>query len=254
MTITPPAAGGGGIGRVLPGEEDPLMGGVDVGPVATLAPDVAQIKNQALVPFVAWDTTVEADHEYKYQVRVHYVNPMFNFDKGLAKEDMKSVPLLVSAWVEVPGSVRIKPDTVFFVTNQARGGATGPKVGAEVKLFKRTAGKWYGATFDVQAGMPISYSIPLLEGGKTIEVNTGYTLVDAQAAGNGVHAVLVDGSGRMTTRDSADDRANPARTELEASAQKPAPVSRPATLPGRGPVRGGRGTPPARGPVDELNP
>jgi hypothetical protein len=207
------------------GEETPPAG---AGAGAAVTADVTAIKSQALVPFVFWDDAVETGHTYQYRLRIRMVNPVFNFPYGVADAAAKAQPTLDSSWFVVPNPVAVSSDVEFFVTSTSNmPGAKGlPRV--NVRAFKRTGGKWYVGDWDVGPGVGIAGQIALVDqpGEKRIDVDTGYTLVDV----NDTRAVLVDGTGNMSTRDANIDRNDPKNAKLfSIVAKHPVATTAPAT-------------------------
>jgi hypothetical protein len=219
----------------------PTAAAVDAGAIAAL-------RTQAMIPFAFWDETVEAGHEYQYQVRVRYLNPTFNWTYGLKDEKFKKMATPDSKWVPIPGNVPVSSDVEFFVMNGARNGAE-----VQGRLFKHTNGKWYRAEISSQPGMEIGGQVSLVDKivdrrPEQMEVNTGWKIVDAvMPQGGDLHVVLADPTGRMITRDASEDRESNLNKKLLAAAEKP-PVTAPPTPPP------GRGTPGIRIPQSTGRP
>ncbi len=203
---------------------------------ATLPPppppvtDPTVLRTQPLIPFAFWDEGVESDHQYQYQVRVVYVNPTFNWQFGLKNPKMKTQPTLASAWVPITNPVVVNADIAFFIGGAGNRGGTKT---VDVRLYKRTAGKWYRTNFDTEIGMPIAGSVPLVDVKPEIklDVDTGYTVIDVVGSGNDARAILMDPSGTLVTRDTAEDRAKAENIKLFAISVVRAPTAPPVTPP-----------------------
>ncbi len=247
ITVAPPPAAPAGAAPA-PASGDSAAAAV---PPVT---DPAVLRAQPLIPFAFWDEGVESDHQYQYQVRVVYVNPTFNWQFGLKNPKMKAQPTLASAWVPITIPVVVNADIAFFI------GGAGERGGAktvDVRLYKRTAGKWYRTNFDTEIGMPITGSVPLVDVKPEIklDVDTGYTVIDVVGSGNDARAVLMDPLGNLVTRDTAEDRGKPENIKLFALSVVRTPTAPPPTTPTRGgtggtppPPRRGSGTPPPQPP------
>jgi hypothetical protein len=221
-------------------DDDPQQAQQAQQPTVTVS--APTLNNQVLLPFCFWDETVETDHTYQYQVQVRYLNPTYGWIYGLKDPSMKDKPTLDSKWVLVPNPVVVNPDMRFFIMNAGinRGGQS-----VSVRVYKRTAGKWYWGEFTSQPGMPIAGQIPLVDQKPIVNVpvETGYTVVDVSGTPNSsdAHVVLLEtATSKLTTRETQVDRLDPENAQLyKDSAQRI--VTAPATLPaarGRGPIRG----------------
>ena len=213
--------------------------------------DVAKLR-ETVVPFCFWDETVQANHEYQYQVTVEYVNPTYKWNFSLKDPEMANQPFLTSRTVVIPTVVRVHSDLAFFVTG---GGSLVPGTAdhtASFKVFKKTNGKWYANEFYSQPGMNIAGRVALvdLDGQKSLDVDTGFTVVDVQTSSANVHVVMKDTDGNLVTRDSVVDKNDPQKGILEREVVVRQPVAPavvdPATAP---PVTTPRGstTPPRTG-------
>ncbi|HVT82577.1 MAG TPA: hypothetical protein VHM90_18190 [Phycisphaerae bacterium] len=188
--------------------------------------DVLTLKTMPVIPFTFYDDTVESNHTYRYRVEVKVVNPTYGWKWGLKNPKMKTEPFLSTGRVVTP-KVTVRSELAFFLS---------PGLGSHNEIsglvFKQNNGKWYQGSFNVQPGQKISTIISLVdEMGKSIDGDTGFTLVDAVGNGNDVHVILKDPTGALVTRDTREDWANPDRTKLQGEAQKPGAAAT-ATAPG----------------------
>jgi hypothetical protein len=224
-----PAPGG------IPGEELIDSGMTEGGTPQSLAPEALNTKTQPLVPFAFWDETVEPGHEYRYQVRVRYVNPVFQWRYGLKDKEMAKLPTLDSEWVSVPNPVTVNADLAFFVMSGGRGANT-----ASFRIFKRTAGRWYQTGAEVPIGTNVAGIVRVIGERPTptpVEVDTGWRVVDI-ASQPTERVVLIDGSGKMITREPAADRDDPNYIKLQQEAKAALPPPPPPPTPTNPP--GGR--------------
>jgi len=229
--------------------------------VPTTAPtwptEVTTLRTMAVVPFTFYDDTVEPNHTYRYRVEVKIVNPTYGWRWGLKNPKMKTEPFLTTGKVVIPGSVTVLSDLVFFLS-----GVDGRNAVSGV-IFRQNNGKWYRGDITAFPGQKIESKITLAdEANKVMEVDTGFTVVDAVPGQGNVHVILKDPTGNLVTRETKEDWGKPdiealrkkvqERTSAAATATAPGEATLvptpPQTTPARGPVRGPPVTPtPGRG-------
>lgn len=189
----------------------PVPGATTAPGPTTLPSTPDQIKTLEVQPFAFWDDSVKSDHSYKYSLQVQVVNPGFGWKWGLAKKDLKLVPVLPpdnDGIVDVPGIIVVHSDLAFFIRGTE---LSSNRIGGQI--FKQVNGRWYSTSFSVDKGMDIQ--APMNTGGAESEtVDTKFAIVDYQDSNRNVHVILKDPTGNLVTRDSSDDWSRPERTDL----------------------------------------
>lgn len=229
----------------------------------TLPADAPTLKALAVVPFTFWDETVQSNHIYRYRVEIQITNPTYGWQWGLKDQKMKTVPILSTGKVLIPTPVKVLADTEFFISVSSIDSAD---VAVSGMIFKQNNGKWYQGSFNALRGQKISAPITLAdEANKTIEVDTGYTVVDSIARRDESRVILKDPAGNLIALDPRVDWNRPEKQNLLDKVQQrraaattpaggdimvttpgatPAPTGFvptyqnpvPATVPGRGPT------------------
>ena len=226
------AARGGGR---LPAPTTPPVNDEEGAPVAAAPvlpgmPDLTQLRTQPNIPFWFYDENVVPTQTYQYEVRIVMYNPTYRFSLGLKNPKMKTQPTIASNWVVIPAPVDISGDLYFFVDNNL-GNNKVDDVNVKVgfRIYKWTNDNWYGTQGIAQPGMPVNGTVHLIDkANATVDVATGYTLVDVlpSAGGSDLNAVLLAPNGDLIMRQSKFDNAkvNKMHGDLEFKAVKPKDV------------------------------
>ena len=256
----PPGARMDGEGNIIPAGRP--MTGAPVNPddsgsapmqaAAGLSLDVNALKQSGTVPFWFWDETVQAGQEYQYRVRLVMYNPLYRYpDAGrLVEPATAKAGSVAGPWVMVQTPVSIQGDTAFYVDN---GFGAGNAQKVPFTIFKWTNGMWCrtsgSQTVDLAGHVAGRVHSPDANHPFQADVDTGYTLIDAQVGkGGDVTATLLTPAGDLITRNSMTDSNDPEHKNLnnltrpiaKPVAPKPAPqpVPQPQPQPNRVPVRG----------------
>lgn len=226
----------------------PMPGGMPIGPDGMPLRDPAMLaqpgqpaptdpRSQETVTIRFYDEHVQPNHEYAYRMRVGVFNPTYHQQIQL-KDDPKAVdrPVIYSAWAEARdangklASIKIDPNMFLFVGRPIA--SSSDNATAQVSIYKWDSGAWQKWDETVVPGQPIGHK-HIVAGSKEVDFSTDYTLVDVRSIrvdrDESTMAILQSTGGELTVRNSAADRDNPKRQELERliAPQKSAP--KPAT-------------------------
>jgi len=177
-------------------------------PTPAVMADPTTLKAQPSIPFWFYDETVDASHDYQYRARIEMYNPVYHYPGGLADPKMKNQPILASAWVTpAPTTVSVGGDLYFFVNAPIGNGNAVPEK-VNFSVLKWTNGGWYRTEWNEEPGMQLSGPLRIVDKNTTINIDTGYTLIDIQSASNGdINVILLTPTGELITHNSKADAA-----------------------------------------------
>jgi hypothetical protein len=195
-------------------------------------PQPAPIPQGMMVPppgdLVGWahDATVQPGKTYRYRVRYHLKNPVWN--SNVAAKNLASQFDIVSPESNWTTDIHIPLQTQFFVTSVSP--AAPPT--ATVDVFRWQDGVLRFSSFRVAPGDLVGKAM------NNVDYATGFTVVDVRPGGganNDPYVVLMDAEGNLLRRDFKADANNPDFARLKQQAQQAQAMDTNPALAGRGP-------------------
>ncbi|MEI7767267.1 MAG: hypothetical protein WCJ97_07500 [Phycisphaerae bacterium] len=185
-------------------------GGLPVGSELTNA----QLLAQSSVPVWIFDDTIKPDGEYRYQLRYMVFNPTYKLPEywKLTEDGARTRPVLTAPWAITEASYRVPPDAYVFID-----GFQPDRERVSVSLFKWMEGQWYMVPETVNVGATLNLTRNYPNGNK-VDYLTNYRVVDIlhpnPSRPQDVVVVFETADGKLLTRSSRADAADPRREEL----------------------------------------
>jgi hypothetical protein len=173
-----------------------------------------QLLAQSTVPVWIFDDTIKPDGEYRYQMRYMVFNPTYKLPEywKLTEDSARTRPILTSPWAITEVTYRVPPDAYVFID-----GFQPDRERVSVSLFKWMEGQWYMVPETVNVGSTLNMSRNYPNGNK-VDFVTNYRVVDVlrpnPSRPQDVVVVFETAEGKLVTRSSRADAADPRREEL----------------------------------------